>query len=119
MINFREIEFWKRSRHLAIEVYRVTNTFPKNELYGLTSQIRRCAISIPSNIAEGSGRSSKKDFARFLDMSIGSAHELETQIDIAHEISFINTSDFRRLNKELIEIIKMISRYNNQIRQSI
>ena len=69
-------------------------------------------------MAEGCDRNSKKDFARFLDVSIGSAHGLETQTDIAHKIAYINTSDFSRLNKEWVEIIKMISRYNNQIRQS-
>ena len=78
MINFREIEFWKRSRQLAIDIYFLTQKFPKTEQFGLTSQLRRCAVSIPSNIEEGSAKSSKKDFGRFLEIALGSAHELET-----------------------------------------
>lgn len=115
MINFREFEFWRRSRQLAIDVYRVTKDFPKHEQYGLTSQIRRCAVSIASNIAEGASRSSKKDFARFLEISIGSAHELETQIDIAHSVSYLNEERFKTLTQEVGEIIKMTSRYRSRI----
>ena len=119
MINFREIEFWKRSRRLAIDVYGITKDFPKYEQYGLTSKIRRCSVSIPSNIAEGSSRRSKKDFLRFIEYSIGSAHELETQMDIAHEVSYIPDDKYKKVNTEIIELIKMMSRYSSRIRQSI
>ena len=119
MINFREIEFWKRSRQLAIDIYAATKDFPRNEQYGLTSQIRRCAVSIPSNIAEGSSRSSKKDFARFLEISIGSAHELETQIDIAHNVSYLDGESYERINKEINEILKMTSSYRSRIKSSL
>lgn len=118
MINFREIEFWKRSRQLAINIYIVTQKFPQSEIYGLTSQIRRSAVSIPSNIAEGASRSSKKDFSRFLEISIGSAHELETQIDIAHAVSFLDQIEFDKLHKEIVEIVKMLSKYKSRILES-
>jgi four helix bundle protein len=119
MINFREFEFWKRSKQLAVDIYFLTKDFPNNEQYGLTSQIRRCAVSIPSNIAEGSSRASKKDFARFLEYSIGSAHELETQIEIAYEVNYISKGSFEEKHKEIREIIMMISRYYGRIKRSI
>ncbi|MFT5780626.1 MAG: four helix bundle protein [Crocinitomicaceae bacterium] len=115
MINFREFEFWKRSRQLAIDVYEVTKDFPKNEQYGLTSQIRRCAVSIPSTIAEGASRSTKKDFARFLEISIGSAHELETQVDISYSVSYLAQEPFDKISKEINEIIRMTSKYRSRI----
>ncbi|MBU2018346.1 MAG: four helix bundle protein [Bacteroidetes bacterium] len=78
--NFRELEVWKESFHLVKEIYIMTSTLPDSEKFGLISQIRRCAVSIPSNIAEGSGRTTDKDFLNFLSMSLSSAYELETQL---------------------------------------
>lgn len=83
MINYRTLNFWKRSQSMAISIYKATSDFPKSEQFGLTNQMRRAAVSIPSNIAEGSSRSSKKEFGRYLEIAIGSAHELETQLGIA------------------------------------
>jgi four helix bundle protein len=77
MRNFRDLQIWERSHRFTLEIYRVTQAFPKTEVYGLVSQMRRCASSIPTNIAEGCGRSTEKDFARFLDNAMGSASELE------------------------------------------
>ena len=111
MNNFRELEFWKRSRVLAINLYSLTKSFPKEEQFGLTNQMRRASVSIPSNIAEGASRSSRKEFARFLEISVGSAHELETQLLIAKEIKLVDNEGYKTINKEIIEITKMVSSY--------
>lgn len=108
MDNFRNLIVWKRAVELATDVYRKTVNFPKFELYGLTSQIRRAAVSISSNIAEGAGRRSKKEFANFLGISYGSACELETQFLIARNLEYLNKDDFEILFNELNEIQKML-----------
>ena len=108
MDNFRNLIVWKRAVELATDVYRITINFPKFELYGLTSQIRRAAVSISSNIAEGAGRRSKKEFAYFLGISYGSACELETQLLIAKNLEYMKESDFDSIFIELNEIQKML-----------
>lgn len=108
MKNFKNLKVWQKGIQLVVDVYKKTQNFPKEELYGLTSQIKRSAISIPSNIAEGSGRGTNKDFNRFLDISLGSSFELETQLIIAHELEFINNENFATMNKQIDEQQKMI-----------
>ena len=95
MHNFKELKVWQISRRLVKEVYETTSTFPATEKYGLISQVRRCAISIPTNIAEGCGRGTNPQFSHFLDISLGSACELETQVVIAQKLKFINENDAR------------------------
>jgi len=92
---------------LVTGVYKQTNNYPKSELYGLTSQIRRSAVSIPSNIAEGAARTSIKEFSHFLSIAIGSISELETQLIISRNLDYITDDDFELLEKELIAIRKM------------
>jgi four helix bundle protein len=87
--NFRELKIWQKSIELTKLVYQILNEFPEDEKYGLKSQIRRCAISIPSNIAEGSGRVGDKEFQHFLSIANGSAFELETQLYLAKEFNYI------------------------------
>lgn len=108
MHNYKELTVWQRSVEIATSVYKVTQNYPKHELYGLTSQIRRCTISISSNIAEGAGRSSDKDFSRFLNISYGSSFELETQLIISKELNYLDDSSFKELNSDLSEIQKML-----------
>lgn len=96
---------------LSLLVYKITNGLPSEEKFGLTSQVRRCAVSIPSNIAEGSSRDSKKEFARFLSISIGSSFELETQLMLSKELNFISESDFNKLEINLSEIQKMLNSF--------
>lgn len=108
MDNFRNLIVWKRAVELATSIYMKTGNFPKSELYGLTSQIRRAAVSIPSNIAEGAGRRSKKEFSNFLSISYGSACELETQLLIAKNLGYLHTEDFKDLFSEIEEIQKML-----------
>jgi four helix bundle protein len=108
MKNFKNLKVWQRGIDLVVNTYSKIEHFPKEELFGLTSQIKRSAISIPSNIAEGSGRGTDKDFNRFLDIALGSSFELETQLIIANRLKFLNDNDYSSLAKQLDEEQKMI-----------
>ena len=101
--------------NLVTSVYQLTNSFPNVERFGLTSQIQRAAVSIPSNIAEGSAKTSNKDFARFLEMSIGSSFELETELTIAFNLGYIDNNLFTALVDKISEIQKMIIGFKNKL----
>ncbi len=105
MRDFKKYEVWQLSHQFCLEVYSLTKAFPKEELYGLTSQIRRAALSIPTNISEGCGRSGEKEFANFLNIALGSAHETENLLIIAKDLFYLNEEDFKRLD-EKINLIK-------------
>lgn len=117
--NFKNLKVWNLAMELVREVYKSVTDFPQDEKYGLNSQIKRCVISIPSNIAEGSGRNTNKDFVRFLYTSLGSSYELETQLILAHDFKFLNHSSFKNLMNSIQEIQKMlrglIERFNKTI----
>ena len=106
--NFKELNVWKKSISLTEEIYLFTASLPNEEKFGLISQMRRSAVSIPSNIAEGSGRDSDKEFSRFLDISLSSAFELETQIIIAQKIFSVISEDLEKINQILAEVQNMI-----------
>jgi four helix bundle protein len=108
MKGHHKLAVWKRSIDFVSAMYRITETFPKSEIYGLSQQMRRSAVSIPSNIAEGAGRNSKNEFKQFLSIAQGSVSELETQLFIASNLGFISKTDFTMLVHELDEISKMI-----------
>ena len=108
MRDFKKIQVWERSHHLTLRVYKLTSDFPKDELYGLTSQMRRAAASIPSNHAEGCGRNSQVELARFVHIAGGSASELEYQLLLANDLGHINESNYLELDKELNEIKRML-----------
>jgi four helix bundle protein len=108
MKTYREFVVWQKSVDLVTSIYSKTMNFPKEELYGLTNQIRRAAISIPSNIAEGFGRSSKNEFKRFLQISVGSIFELQTQLEIAKNLNFLSEDNYNSLYKLTREIEAMI-----------
>jgi four helix bundle protein len=116
MHQFKELEIWKRSRLFCSQIYSITSKFPSDEKFGLTNQLRRASVSIPSNIAEGSSRISNKDFSRFLEIAIGSGYEVETQLLIATDLGFINTEELETISAELNEIIKMISRFRTTLK---
>ena len=109
MRDFRKLNVWKRSHRLTLVVYETTAGFPKTELYGLTSQIRRACLSVPANIAEGCGRNSKADFARFLHIAIGSASELDYCLLLAKDLGFITDSQYEPLAKEVSETRMMLA----------
>ena len=108
MHNFKELKVWKSGIELTKVIFQITRSFPSEERYGLTSQIIRSAISIPSNIAEGCGRISNKDFKHFLTIALGSSFELETQIIIAKEFKYITEEELNNISAQIIEIQKMI-----------
>jgi four helix bundle protein len=111
MHQFKELLIWKKSRLFCSKIYSITATFPSEEKFGIINQLRRAAVSIPSNIAEGSSRNSNKDFARFLEIAIGSAYEVETQLLISSDLGFINEENTSELIDLLEEITKMTSRF--------
>jgi len=106
--SYRDLHVWQRAKAFAVEIYRVTEPFPRKEQYGLTDQIRRAAVSIPSNIAEGHIRRSDKVLANHLDIVLGSAAELDTQLEIALEVGYLETQIYQALAAELQEITKML-----------
>lgn len=115
MANFKELLVWQKSIDFVTEIYRITDTFPKAEIYGLISQIRRSAVSIPSNIAEGNSRRSKPDYLQFLKIARGSCAEAETQLIISKNLGFLNEDDYLKLNQEIIEISKMLNGLINSL----
>lgn len=107
--TFRDLIVWQKSISFVAEIYKMTNVFPKEEQFSLTSQLRRAAISIPSNIAEGFGRHTRKEYIRFLQIAIGSTFELQTQIEIAKNLNFISQENFSRVFELSREIERMLS----------
>lgn len=115
MHRYKELEFWKRSKQLSVKIYTATKDFPKSEMFGITSQIRRSAVSIPSNIAEGASRSSNKDFSRFLEIAMGSSYELDTQLSIANNIGYLDNKTHDSMDSELTSIIQMMSKFKSRL----
>ena len=115
MHNFKKLDIWTKSMDLASEIYSLTNTFPSNERFGLISQMQRSAVSIPSNIAEGSAKSSNKDFSRFLEISIGSSFELETQLILALKLNYVEEGIYNSTQNNINELQKMIIGFKNKL----
>ncbi|MGA9365307.1 MAG: four helix bundle protein [Bacteroidota bacterium] len=111
MRNFRDLSVWQKAHALTLAIYKVTKTFPREELFGLTSQMRRSSSSIAANIAEGCGRRTDADFARFLQNAFGSASELEYHITLAGDLGFINGDDTDRLSEDVVEVKKMLAAF--------
>ena len=115
MHRYKDLEIWKLSRKLSTEIYSITANFPDNEKFGLSNQLRRASISLPSNIAEGCSRSSNKDFSRFLEIAIGSAYEMETQLLIAFDLDYIDHDRLEVLINNLDQIVKMTSKFRTTL----
>ncbi len=107
--TYEDLTAWQKAMELVVTVYRVTRTFPKEEMYGLASQLRRAAVSIPSNIAEGKGRFSDKELLQFLSNSRGSAYELQTQIALAHRLGYISDSESRQLADQAASVGQLVN----------
>ncbi|MDR2622462.1 MAG: four helix bundle protein [Dysgonamonadaceae bacterium] len=112
----KDLVVWQKALLLVKLLYQYTQSFPKEEIFGLTSQMRRCAVSIPSNIAEGSGRHSEKELLQFLNIALGSASELETQLIISNELAFLPKENFDDLYNLNNEVIKMLTSLANNVR---
>lgn len=116
MHRYKELKVWQKAIDLAVEVYRVTEKLPKEERFGLISQINRCVVSIPSNIAEGAGRNTKKDFDNFLGISLGSSFELDTQLVISNRLGYVSSDDFEKIESELEHIQNMIAKLKQSLK---
>ena len=104
----KDLDVWKKAMSFVTELYKITATFPKDERYGLTSQMRRAAVSMPSNISEGAARQSNKEFIQFLYIALGSNVEIETQLNIARNLNFINDETFEKMDEDQNEISRML-----------
>jgi len=116
MRDFRKLNVWEKGHRFTLSVYVATRGFPKEELYGLTSQLRRSSASIPANISEGCGRSGDKEFARFLDIAAGSASESEYHLLLAHDLAFLDNDTYNRLSADIREVKQMLSGLLRQLR---
>jgi four helix bundle protein len=116
MQDSRKLQVWSKAHKLALATYRETRSFPKEEIFGLTSQIRRCAGSIGANIAEGCGRGTDTDFARFLQISMGSASELEYHLLFARDLGLLGEEIHKHLESDLLEVKKMLASLIGKIR---
>ena len=109
MRNYKELRVWERAHALTLDVYRATAGFPKQELFGLTSQMRRCATSIGTNLAEGCGRRSNPEMARFLQFAMGSASELDYELLLSRDLHFLALAEYESLQKGLTEVRRMLT----------
>jgi len=108
MHNYKKLDVWNKAVDFATQIYSVTKNFPKDELYGLTSQLRRASVSISSNISEGAGRNSDKEFRQFLNISFSSCSEIETQLIISYKLGYLSEDNFTSLTEEVISIQKIL-----------
>jgi four helix bundle protein len=116
MRDFRELKVWQKAHALTLAVYKTTAGFPKEELYGLTSQIRRSCASIPANNAEGCGRSGDAELARFLQIAMGSASEREYHLLLAHDLKFIDDPEYEIISREVIEVKRMLTSFIQKLK---
>ena len=116
MRDFRELKVWEKGHWLTLAVYKMTVTFPRDELYGLTSQIRRSASSVPANIAEGCGRDGEAELARFLRIAAGSASELEYHLLLARDLRLLKIEDYEQLAGEVTEIKRMLTSFIQKLK---
>ncbi|MBW2466538.1 MAG: four helix bundle protein [Deltaproteobacteria bacterium] len=116
MKNFKELLVWQKAHLLTLSLYKITKCFPEDEKYGLVSQIKRAACSIAANIAEGCGGNSDTEFARYLQIALGSASELEYHILLAHDLKMIDASNYEKLTNDVVEIKKMLTSFIKKLR---
>jgi four helix bundle protein len=107
--SFRDLIVWQKAMSLATDIYRLTRDFPKSEMYGLTSQVQRAAVAVPSDIAEGKGRLSKREFVQFLAKARGSLHEVDTQLEISRNLEYLDAAKFEDLSKRCNEVGRLLN----------
>jgi four helix bundle protein len=118
MQDFKKLKVWQNGHRLPLQIYELTATFPREELYGLTCQMRRAAASIAFNIAEGCGRASRADFGRFLQMATGSASELEYQLLLTHDLKLLKPENYQKMEAEVVEIKRMLTALLQRLQRS-
>jgi four helix bundle protein len=119
MRNYRELKVWAKAHSLMLDLYRLSLSFPREEVYGVTSQLRRAALSIGSNLAEGCGRRTSGELARFVRIAMGSASELDYQLLVCHDLGYLKAADFQKASKNLVEIRKMLTSFLNKVEEQI
>jgi four helix bundle protein len=118
MRNYRDLQVWSKSYALSLELYRLSRAFPREEIYGITSQLRRAAVSIGANLAEGCGRRSNAEMARFVRIAMGSASELDPHLLLSKDLGFLRDEDHKRTARSLIEVRKMLTALLDSIEKS-
>jgi four helix bundle protein len=116
MRSFRALRVWEKSHRLVLDVYQATGTFPREETYGLTAQLRRCCASIPANVAEGCGRGSDAELGRFMLIAMGSASELDYHLLLAHDLGYLGAQDYQELSQRTAEVKRMLSTLITRVR---
>jgi four helix bundle protein len=119
MRNYRDLQVWTKAHKLTLDLYRVSQTFPREEIYGITSQLRRAAVSIGANLAEGCGRRTSTELARFVRIATGSASELDYHLLLSRDLGFINNEDFKRTSSDLTEVRKMLTSFLISVEEQI
>jgi four helix bundle protein len=119
MRNYRDLKVWSKAYALSLELYKLSRSFPRDELYGLTTQLRRAATSIGANLAEGSGRRSNSEMARFIKISLGSASELDHHLLLCKDLGFLKNDDYQQCERELVIISKMLASLLSTIEDEI
>lgn len=118
MSDFRDLKVWQKAHELTIDVYRTTAEFPKQEMYGLVSQMRRCAASVGSNLAEGRGRRGDGDFGRFIQIASGSLTELEYQLLLSKDLKYLAESEYKLINQKLAEVSRMLLSLQQKVKST-
>ena len=116
MKDFRKLKVWQKAHRLTLAVYEITRKFPREELYGLTSQMRKSSSSIPMNIAEGCGRGSDLELGRFLQYAMGSASELEYQLILAHDLAYLDLAEYKDLDQDTAEVKRMLATFIGKLK---
>ncbi len=119
MRNYRDLQVWAKAHKLTLDLYRLSQTFPREEIYGLTSQLRRAAVSIGANLAEGCGRRTSTELARFVRIAMGSASELDYHLLISKDLGYLNANDFTRTAAALTEVRKMLTSFLSSVEEQI
>ena len=116
MRDFRQLQVWDKAHQLTLLIYEVTQDFPREELYGLTSQVRRAAVSVPANIAEGCGKDTEIDLARYMQISMGSASELEYHLLLARDPNYLDETTYQTLSLKTVEVKRMLAPFIKRLR---
>ena len=119
MRNYRDLQVWNKAHALTLELYRISQRFPREEIYGITSQLRRAAVSIGANLAEGCGRRTSSELARFVRIAMGSASELDYHLLLSRDLGFMAADEFTRASSALIEVRKMLTSFLNSVEEQI
>jgi four helix bundle protein len=119
MRNYRDLQVWKKAHDLTLELYRISQRFPREEIYGITGQLRRAAVSIGANLAEGYGRRTSTELARFVRIALGSASELDYHLLLSRDLGFMAADEFASASGALIEVRKMLTSFLNSVEEQI